>query len=294
MKIGTLIYQKKIHFWETDGMIKKVGLAADPNRTRIEVFSRSGRNMARVGVVEFSFEQGDITYVSRYFGALERDAAKYKKTFSRQLDFDAQYVSLQIVESLKYASKIGIYNAADPVRRIGVHMGDLSTWRQSAYGSDIAIVAAFVYMGNLHIRPASLNSWNVIQHETGHIIQLHNRRDLGRNSYPVPEIREGGAEIFRMAFGTREVANKSIRIERILSKYDEKHGKSVNVGDVLDYGHMLLHNSKRVWLKEMECHAAGAIIGLATLSLNSFDVEKTVRDLFAVSDTAQLSLLLRN
>lgn len=262
--------------------------------TRIDTFSRNGNSVVKVGTAVFSFEQDDVVYHSENFKAARRDASAYDRTFSRALEHDAKYVSLQIADSLAYASRIGIYNAQDPIKRIKVYMGDLGTWRKSVYGSEISTVAAFVYRGSLHIRPRSINSWNIVQHETGHIIQLHNRRELGINNYPVPEIREGGAEMFRMAFGTKSIPSKDLRAQEILGKYMERHGRSVDVWEIANYGQMLMRNSRQEWLDGMECHAAGAIIGLGTLWVNRFDVEKTVRDMFAVSDTRELSILLRN
>lgn len=263
------------------------------NVSRIDTFSRDGKSIARIGRVVFSFEQEEVKYLSADFGAVRRDALAYGRKFSRNLELDAEYVSLQIANSLLYASRLGIYNPQEAIKNIKVYIGELGTWRKSVYGSEISTVAAFVYRGSLHIRPKSIDSWNIIQHETGHIVQLHNRREMGLNSYPVPEIREGSAEMFRMAYGTKDIRSKKLRAGEVLKKYSDRHGKSVNVFEIASYGQMILHNSRQEWLKGMECHAAGAIIGLATLWVNGFDVEKTVRDMFIASDTQELTLLLR-
>ena len=263
------------------------------NASRINTFSRDGNSIVRVGRAVFSFEQEDVTCISADFSAIRRDASAYERKFSRRLELDAEYVSLQIANSLLYASKLGIYNSQEPIKKINVYIGDLGTWRKSVYGSEISTVAAFVYRGSMHIRPKSIDYWNIIQHETGHIIQLHNRRDIGLNSYPVPEMREGGAEMFRIAYGTKDIQSSKLRAGEVLKKYNDMHGKAVNVFEIASYGKMLLHNSRQEWLMGMECHAAGAIIGLATLWVNGFDVEKTVRDMFVVSNTQELALLLR-
>ena len=226
------------------------------NASRIDTFSRNGNDIARVGRVVFSFEQGETTYLSADFGAIRRDSAAYNRRLSRNLELDAEYVSSQIASSLLYASKLGIYNSLEPIKKINVYIGDLSTWRKSVYGSEISTVAAFVYRGSMHIRPRSIDSWNIIQHETGHIIQLHNRREIGLNSYPVPEIREGGAEMFRMAYGTKDIGSKKLRAGEVLKKYNGMHGKAVDVSGIATYGHMLLRNSRQEWLEGMECHAS--------------------------------------
>lgn len=265
-----------------------------PQPTKINTFSREGNSIVKVGQIVFSLEQEGINYRSKSVGAPVREDLKYSKAFLRDLNYDALYVSEQIADSLRYASELKIYDSKEPIKNINVYIGNLNTWRNSVYGSEISTVAAFVYRKSLHIRPSSIPSWNIVQHETGHIIQIHDRREFGRNNYPTPEIREGGAELFRMAFGTKDISDEEKRAEAIFEKYTEMHGRRVNTTQPSIYGYMLLSNSDNRWVKGMECHAAGVLVALAALSVNNFEIGKTVRDLFSVSDVGELSLLLRD
>ena len=140
----------------------------------------------KVGQIVFSLEKEGINYRSKSVDAPGREGLKYSKTFLRDLNYDALYVSEQMADSLRYASELKIYDSKDPIKNINVYIGNLNTWRNRVYDSEISTVAAFVYRKSLHIRPSSIPSWNIVQHETGHIIQLPGRPRLRPRGIPCP------------------------------------------------------------------------------------------------------------
>ncbi len=268
-------------------------------QTRINLFSRESRDKTKVGEVRICADPNESGYLSFNIDAPSAELNRYMRAFSRDLNTDAASVSKAVASSLRHASKTGIYDFNQPISSINIYMGDLSTWRKSAYGFKSSKVAAFVYRGSMHIRPAYADHWMVPFHEMGHVLQLHSRRSLGRNSYPSPAIREGGADLFFISISIGNQRYNKLSLSDVMRRYEVQrlatytmvplmHNPALSASEKLD----LLSNTRFEEYKGEECHRAGARIAIASLLVNDFDLGKTVSDFFSVSSGTDLKLLL--